>query len=189
MKRLLPARLWVFLILLVFILQMMNLSAVWKWMYPIYYPEEIKKASEKYNINPYLILAIIQTESKFLHQNTSKKGAIGLMQLMRQTADWIIEKGGYSDDTERSIHEPAVNIELGSWYLRYLIDLFDGNLVAAIAAYNAGQGNVYRWLTTGIWDGSMDQVDRIPYGETRHYIQRVIYVYEQYEKIYGNESW
>jgi soluble lytic murein transglycosylase len=178
-----------FLLLLFLVFFLLNLSWVWRWMYPVYYPEIIKKASEQYQLNPHLILAIIQTESKFLHHKTSKKGAIGLMQIMNDTAEWILERSGYAKNATQSLQEPEINIELGSWYLRYLLDLYDGNLIAALAAYNAGQGNVTRWLKTGVWDGNYSTINQIPYGETRHYIQRVIYNFERYNEVYGDDYW
>lgn len=162
---------------------------LWRWMYPVYFPEEVKAAAEKYKINPNLILAIIQTESRFLHERNSKKGAVGLMQLMLDTAEWIIRQGGFTGKTRELVQDPKVNIELGSWYLRYLLNTYDGNLLLTIAAYNAGPGTVSEWMEKGLWKGDYATINRIPYGETRHYIQRVLYILERYEQIYPLEYW
>lgn len=87
---------------------------------------------------------------------------------------------------KRLKNEPSANIELGAWYLHTLSGEFDGNRTAVIAAYNAGPGKVQRWLKEGSWNGSEDDIKNIPFGETRHYVQRVIYYYNQYTEIYGD---
>ncbi|MFF2910225.1 lytic transglycosylase domain-containing protein [Paenibacillus sp. NPDC057934] len=155
------------------------------WFYPIHYKEEIRKHSTTYEIDPFLVAAIIRVETNFKTGKESKKGAIGLMQLMPDTAKWAMEKAKLPDvSLERLKHEPSVNIELGAWYLSSLSRQFDGNRTAVIAAYNAGPGNVQNWLKQGTWDGTEDNVKDIPFGETRHYVQRVIYYYNQYTDIY-----
>lgn len=175
--------------LFVILIIVFQMSIVWQWIYPAHYPEIIKKNAAYFQHNPNLILAIIQTESKFADAKVSKKGAIGLMQIMTETADWIMDKGNFPDQYRKKLHEPAVNIELGSWYLRYLIELYDGNLLVALAAYNAGPGNVSRWLETNIWDGTYVNLKQIPFGETRHYLQRVVYLFDRYEQVYKDPYW
>lgn len=177
------------LLILAILLFAFRSPIVWKWMYPVYYPGIVKENAMEFNHNPNLILAIIHTESNFAHDKTSKKGAIGLMQLMGETAEWIMAKGKYPSDYRNSLHTPAINIELGSWYLRYLLELYDHNLIMTLAAYNAGPGNVNKWLTSGIWDGKYETLQQIPYGETRHYIQRVLYTFDRYERIYNDRYW
>lgn len=172
-----------------FLIWAMQTEQVWRWMYPVYYLEEVRSASEKYKMNPNLVLAIIQTESRFLHGRNSEKGAVGLMQLMLGTAEWIIQKGNFTSHSKERLRDPKVNIELGSWYLRYLLNLYEGNLVLTIAAYNAGPGTVSGWVKTGIWDGQYETINQIPYGETRHYVQRVLYIFDRYEEIYGRSLW
>lgn len=82
-------------------------------------------------------------------------------------------------------HEPSANIELGTWYLSTLSRQFEGKRTAVIAAYNAGPGKVQKWLDEGIWDGTDATIKDIPFGETRHYVQRVNYYYDQYTDIYN----
>jgi soluble lytic murein transglycosylase len=81
-------------------------------------------------------------------------------------------------------HRADVSIEVGSWYLSSLTQQFGQNKIAAIAAYNAGPGNVQKWMNSGVWDGKMETVKQIPFGETRHYVQRVIYYYNKYKDLY-----
>ncbi|MBB3109579.1 soluble lytic murein transglycosylase [Paenibacillus phyllosphaerae] len=156
-----------------------------RWMYPLHYEKDIRVSAQNYGLEPHLIAAIARVETNFSPNKVSKKGAIGIMQVMPDTADWIVERGGFDGITKDKLANRAdVGIELGAWYLDSLHDQFNDNRYAAIAAYNAGPGNVKRWLSDGTWDGSEQTLDRIPYGETRHYVQRVIYYYNKYKKLY-----
>lgn len=131
--------------------------------------------------------AIIRAESNYETGKESKKGALGLMQLMPDTAHWVVEQAGFeavNDDILR--HRADVSIEVGTWYLNSLHRQFGQNPVAAVAAYNAGPGNVRKWLDSGRWDGRMESVKEIPFGETRHYVQRVFYYYNKYKDLYPN---
>jgi soluble lytic murein transglycosylase len=84
------------------------------------------------------------------------------------------------------VNDPAINIHMGSWYIAALTKEFKGNKVAVMAAYNAGPGRVHDWLDKGIWDGTRQNVQQIPYGETRHYINRVTFFYEKYKQLYSH---
>lgn len=156
------------------------------WFYPIHYKDEIRKHSLTYEMDPFLVASIIRVETNFKTGRESKKGAVGLMQLMPDTAKWALEKAKLPDvSLERLKEEPSSNIELGTWYLSTLSRQFDGNRTAVIAAYNAGPGKVQSWLDEGRWDGTEASVKDIPFGETRHYVQRVIYYYDQYTELYS----
>jgi len=175
----------VLFILLLLVFLAINTNCLWQLMYPIKYQEEISKYAEQFNIDPFLVLAIIQVETRFKEDTISKKGAIGPMQIMPDTAQWIIEQGRFSPYSIQYLSNPELNIALGSWYLSTMYKQFNNNLIATIAAYNAGPGNVTRWLKEDIWDGTSQHLNQIPFGETRHYIQRVLFFYERYQKIYG----
>lgn len=177
----------VLLLLFIGFTAILFLSTNWmSWFYPIYYKNEIRTHSNTYEIDPFLVAAIIRVETNFKTGRESKKGAIGLMQLMPDTAKWALEKAKLPDvSLERLKEEPSANIELGTWYLSSLSRKFEGNRIAVIAAYNAGPGKVQRWLDEGDWDGTEAAVKNIPIGETRHYVQRVIYYYDQYTEIYN----
>lgn len=158
-----------------------------KVIFPVYYKEEIQASSVDYHVDPYMIMAIIQIESKYKPNLVSKKGAVGLMQVMPDTAKWIIEQADFSTMAMEYLDEPNINIALGSWYVSYLNKEFAGNPYATIAAYNAGPGNVKKWMDQGIWDGKKETINKIPFGETRHYLQRVLYYQDRYQKIYGDD--
>jgi soluble lytic murein transglycosylase-like protein len=128
-----------------------------------------------YQVDPALILAIIRQESSFDPQLTSRAGARGLMQLMPKTANYIRRISGKYVLPEHILFRPHTNVTLGQSYLSYLQNKFNGNLLHVIAAYNAGPGNVGKWLTdTGIYhDDPLIFIESIPFRETRTYVKRV----------------
>lgn len=157
-----------------------------KWMYPLDYEEQILYSANATGADPFLVMAIIRVESKFNPDVDSHAGAQGLMQLTPNTVDWVVERGRFSPAFKESVHDPAINIHMGSWYIAGLIREFKGNEIAAIAAYNAGPGNVHKWMEEGRWDGTKKNINQIPFGETRHYIQRVTFFHERYGKLYSH---
>ncbi|MEK3734117.1 MULTISPECIES: lytic transglycosylase domain-containing protein [Paenibacillus] len=176
----------VLLLLLISFLSLLFLTSNWmSLLYPIHYKDEIRKHASYYDVDPFLVASIIRVETNFKPGKESKKGALGIMQLMPDTANWAMEMAKLPASSLDNVkHEVDVNIQLGTWYIRNLYQQMDGNPIAAIAAYNAGPGNVKNWLSKGTWDGSYENVKSIPFGETRHYVQRVIYYYNQYTSIY-----
>ncbi|WP_424768425.1 lytic transglycosylase domain-containing protein [Paenibacillus sp. sgz302251] len=177
----------VLLVLLLGLMTILFLKSDWlaEWMYPIHYKSDIRASAANYDVEPHLVAAIIRSETNYRTGQESRKGALGLMQIMPNTANWIIQRAGFKEVTEDMLmHRADVSIEVGSWYLHSLIHQFGDNHVAAVAAYNAGPGNVRKWLDSGVWDGRMETVKEIPFGETRHYVQRVIYYYNKYKDLY-----
>jgi len=158
-------------------------SPVQRIFYPLLYPEYIFSYAEKYQVDPYLVAAVIRAESRFFERAESGSGARGLMQIMPDTAKWAADQLGL-DFHREMLYEPEYNIRIGCWYLRQLLDTFQGNLVLVLAAYNAGQGNVRRWLKEGLWDGSLTELYRIPFTETRFYVWKVLRYYQRYQVLY-----
>lgn len=152
-------------------------------LYPYTYRELIEQEGERYNIPPLLLAAVIRVESKFNSSTTSRKDARGLMQIVPDTGAWAAEKIGLTPFSPEQLYEPDINIRIGAWYLHHLLDEFEGNLVAALAAYNGGQGNVRTWLRDG-WDGSYDRLDLVPFSETRMFVKRVLDDYRVYRWLY-----
>lgn len=172
-------------LLLGFIVVLFSNSSWLALFYPIHYKEEIRAHSENYGLDPLMVAAVIKVETNYKTGAESRKGALGLMQIMPDTAQWVIEKAKLEEvELSRVKEETGVNIQIGTWYLDWLRDQFDGNLIAMIAAYNAGPTNVKNWLRSGRWDGRLETAKDIPFGETRHYVQRVAHYYEQYSRIY-----
>jgi len=185
MKWLLKRRVLALLLIGVLVLLFVNSSWLGRWMYPIHYASDIRASAVSQDVDPHLIAAIIRAESNYKTGKESHKGALGIMQIMPETASWIVEMAAFQGVTLDDIrHRADVGIELGAWYLHSLHDQFDGNRVAAIAAYNAGPGNVRSWLREAAWDGRIETSDQIPFGETRHYVQRVVYYYNKYRELY-----
>lgn len=190
MIRIRKRRILLLILPMMLVLLMLFYNSQWlgKWMYPIKYRDHIDKYAIQNEIDPMLVAAIVRVESKFNPNAVSRKGAVGLMQLMPETADWILERDGLmSSLQESSLHDPDLNIKAGTLYLNFLYDYFQGNRFEVIAAYNAGQGNVTKWREAGIWDGTLQDVEKIPFRETRNYVSSVDYYYKKYMEIYAKE--
>ena len=177
MKKFLKALVTVGVLVAVFIFSMPFLMRA---LYPLKYGDFIEKHSEKYNLDQYLVMGVISAESRFSENAVSHKSAKGLMQLKDETASWCAEKFGI----EGEFYLPEVNIEIGCAYLRYLLDLFDGNIENALAAYNAGQGRVIKWLEDKSYSDDGEKLHTIPYDETREYVNRVQKRADIYKKLY-----
>lgn len=158
-------------------------AIIWKRFYPLAHRDLVWECSERYEVDPYLILAIMKIESRFDPKAVSRRGAKGLMQLMPDTASWIAAMKNLEIDDSK-LFLPEISIPMGTWYLSYLIRQF-GDEIIAIAAYNAGQGNVQRWLEQGIWNGTLEDAKNIPFQETRSYVVRVKVAWRKYFDIYG----
>lgn len=143
------------------------------------YQKEIDKYAEEFSLDKELLTALIYVESRFDKNVKSHKGAIGLMQIMPNTAFWISEKIEYEDFNLQDLDNPATNIKFGSWYFAYLYQKFDQNLIKTIAAYNAGEKNVRTWLNNG-WRPSLE--GEIPFSETDNFVRRVISTRNYYQK-------
>jgi len=111
---------------------------------------------------------------------------VGLMQIMPDTGGWIAEKLGEDAYDEAWLTRPETNIRYGCWYLRYLLNRYDEHLGKALAAYNAGGTNVDKWIKNPEIqpDPQVFSIERIPFAETKNYVQKVQHAYAQYQCIY-----
>lgn len=139
--------------------------------YPVKYKNIINKISEKYEIQKELICAIINVESSFNKDVISAKGAVGLMQILPSTAQWVagMENIEYSYDM---LFNVEYNIKIGTKYVKYLLNKFNC-LETAIVAYNAGEGNVLNWLNNKEYSEDKKKLHKIPYKESANYLKRV----------------
>lgn len=153
------------------------------YLYPIEYEEYVYKYSEELNIDPMLTFAIIKTESNFDEKIESKSGAIGLMQLMDKTAQEQAEKLKI-EYTKEMLYDPETNLKLGLNYFNMLFDYFNQNYVLAFAAYNAGLGNVQKWIKEGTIKADGSDIENIPFKETNMYVRKIIKNYEIYKELY-----
>ena len=143
-----------------------GVSCVYGYFFPLKYEEEIASASQDFDVDPVLVASIISSESGFNSKSVSKKGAIGLMQLMPSTAEYLAEKLNYG---EYDLYNVKDNITLGTYYLSILSDSFNDN-VLVLCSYNAGPGNVARWLQEYSSDG--ENLEKIPFKETENYVKK-----------------
>lgn len=157
---------------------------IWRFAYPVSYPDTLLREAERRQLDPSLVAAVINVESRWRVNALSPKGAQGLMQLMPTTGQWAAEMLGWPDAASVDLFEPENNIMLGTWYLARMLDQFDQQLPVALAAYNAGRGNVKSWLENGIWDGTLGNVNDIPFGETRRYVRKVLHNQKVYQQLY-----
>jgi soluble lytic murein transglycosylase len=146
-------------------------------VYRIKYFSIIKVNCQSYNIDPLLILSVIKAESNFMVEATSKKGAKGLMQLRDDTALWCAEKMNINLNTE-SLYDSETNIKIGVWYFNYLMEHFDNNTDVCLAAYNAGMGNVNKWLDDEKLSSDGTNLQSIPFDETKKYVNKVMNNYK-----------
>lgn len=154
-----------------------------KSAYPLEYTDLVNKAAKDYNLQPALIYGVIHTESRFNPDAGSSVGAVGLMQMMPETFDWLQEKRGESGKyTTEDLYTPSVNIDYGSYLLRYFLDYY-GNEKCAVAAYNAGF-EVSNWLEDSNCSPDGMTLDVIPYPETSEYVVKVENAKQKYIELY-----
>lgn len=154
-----------------------------KSAYPLEYTDLVNKAAKDYNLQPALIYGVIHTESRFDPDAGSSVGALGLMQIMPETFDWLQEKRGEAGKyTTEDLYTPSVNIDYGSYLLRYFLDYY-GNEKCAVAAYNAGF-EVSNWLEDPNCSPDGMTLDVIPYPETSEYVVKVENAKQKYIELY-----
>lgn len=154
-----------------------------QYFYPKQYEEYVVKYAAEYDIDKYLVFAVIQTESKFDPEIVSDAGAVGLMQLMEETAAECNEKAQFGYDIPVDLTDPEANIRIGCYYLSCLLDIF-GDEELALIAYNGGMGNVSKWLDDEKFANGSGGLDFTPYKETNDYVDKVMKSYKRYRAIY-----
>jgi len=155
--------------------------------YPLGHQNLIKKYSEKYGVDPYLVAAIINVESRYDENAVSRKEARGLMQISPVTGYWAAKELGIEDFNLDMLYDPEINIMIGTWYLDVLSQEFGGNLQLILAAYNAGSGNVHNWLNDKRYSKDGKSLSQIPFQETREYVDRVQDNIKIYQTLYTDK--
>jgi len=145
---------------------------------PFPYQPTVVAQARANHLSPYFVAAVIRVESRFRHDAVSQRGAVGLMQLIPSTAEWISLKTKTPLTTK--LTDPSTSIRLGSWYLRYLLNTYHQNPILALAAYNGGPETVDEWLAHGVLSPHENGYSRIPYPETANFVRRV----DEFERIY-----
>ncbi|MGH7999952.1 MAG: transglycosylase SLT domain-containing protein [Brasilonema sp.] len=158
----------------------------WQARYPFPFQKEIEKWSQKRQINPLLVTALMRQESHFEPKVHSTAGAVGLMQVLPSTAKWIAPQIQL-DSKKINLEDPNDNIMFGTWYLDHTHQQYGNNSLLAIASYNAGPGNVSKWVQT-LPKGDPDEfVESIPFDETKNYVRQVLGNYWNYTRLYNPE--
>ena len=179
MKKTIPLLIIIFLIGII----VLNWNDILKSIYKTNYKEYVEKYSKQYNVDPLLAYAIIKAESNFKRNIKSKSGAIGLMQLMEETA--IEEAGEFGEEvvvTEK-LYNPEFNIKIGTKYYAKLYKKYNNELLA-LAAYNAGMGKVDKWIKDGIIKEDGSDIENIPIKETNNYVRKIMRNYKIYKDLY-----
>ena len=185
-KRNKPIKIGIFIIVLVaaFFLTIWVLKT---FVYPLTHFSIVKESASENSLDPYLILAIIKTESGFNENAKSNKDAKGLMQMLDSTANEVNDNINIVDSVDYNIYDADVNIKLWCNYFSNLVKRYDGNYYLAICAYNAGMGNVDKWLENGYIEKNLDEYKNVnlPFEETSKYLEKVISSYKIYVKLYS----
>lgn len=151
--------------------------------YPLYFADVIFKEADAFSIDPALLASLIRQESLFERAAESLAGARGLMQIMPATGEYVAERSDFGPYNPDMLWLPYLNIKLGAWYINQQLGIFEDNPFAAMAAYNAGPGNVLDWIKSS--DDLDVFVETIPFWESRTYIRRVYENLAAYHRIYG----
>ena len=160
------------------------LTFIGKQIYPLKYEEYVEKYAAEYNVPPSLVYGIIKTESDFDPNALSSAGAMGLMQMMPDTFTWLSSSEHLDENLSTlSIYEPEVSIRYGVYYLKYLYEKFN-DWDTVTAAYNAGEGNVSKWLSDPEYCDKDGTLKKIPFTETKNYTHRVTLAKNFYERTY-----
>jgi len=160
-------------------------SFYWQALYPFPFFKEIETWSQQRQLNPLLVTALIRQESGFKPDIRSNANAIGLMQLIPPTAKWVASKINLK---QYNLVEPNDNIRLGTWYLDYTDQQYHNNSLLAVASYNAGAGNVAKWLRQLGKSDPDEFVEAIPFDETKNYVRQVFGNYWNYLRLYNPKT-
>lgn len=173
------------LLIILFIIIIVGLKVIPKKFYPLKYEDSIIEYSEMYNVDPNLVAAVIKAESRYNAKAQSNKGAMGLMQIMPETGEWIAQSMGMDNFQLESLWDPDTNIKIGTWYLSELSNQFDGEYDLVIAAYNGGPGNVNKWLNDERYSKDGKTLEEIPFKETKNYVKGVSSNHRMYKYLYN----
>jgi len=146
--------------------------------YPLEYEQVISAYANERKLHPALVAAVIYAESRFDPNVRSSAGAVGLMQLLPETGEFVARSTGGTDFVEADLRDPDINVRYGTWLLEYLRERYDGDLQSALAAYHAGPTNVDQWRRDGTGIG---------FPETQAYVDEVLRVKRVYAQAYGRD--
>ena len=170
-------------IVAIIIVLLLNRNNILKGIYKIKYNEYVEAYSKEYGVDKLMIYSIIKAESNFKENAISNKGACGLMQLMDNTAQEVAKNELMDYKTETTLYDPEDNIRIGTKFFADLKELYSNDEVA-LAAYNAGIGNVDKWINSGIIKADGSDIENIPFKETNTYVRKILKNYSMYKELY-----
>ena len=156
---------------------------IMKKIYPLKYSEYVEKYADEYKIDKYMVYALIKAESNFNKNAKSSSDAVGLMQIMENTAIETANKMNLNV-TEKDLYNPELNIQIGLKYFADLVEKYDENYSLAIIAYNAGIGNVDKWIEEGDIKEDASDIENVPFKETNNYVRKILRDYQIYKDLY-----
>ena len=161
---------------------------LYRLLYPLYYTDLLQKHTTKYKIDPLFVAAMIREESRYNAGIVSYAGAIGLMQIMPATGRELAGRLKITRFNTKMLYNPDINIQMGSWYMKSLMDQFDNNHALVAGAYNGGPGRMRRWIK-GKQIPDLDEfIEDIGIDQTRRHIKKVIDSYNIYQQLYSNPT-
>ena len=152
--------------------------------YPMTYAPEIRAAAAEFSLDPAYVASVVLAESSFDAEAVSSAGAIGLMQIMPATGEWIAGKLEDEPFDVQRLYQPEVNLRYGCWYLRFLLDRYDGDMYTASTAYHQGQGRVDQWLEDPEYSEDGRTLTAISSAVTDTYVNRIMESYANYQELY-----
>ena len=152
--------------------------------YPMTYAPEIRAAAAEFSLDPAYVASVVLAESSFDAEAVSSVGAIGLMQIMPDTGEWIAGKLEDEPFDVQRLYQPEVNLRYGCWYLRFLLDRYDGDMYTASTAYHQGQGRVDQWLEDPQYSQDGRTLTAISSAVTDTYVNRIMESYANYQELY-----
>ncbi len=160
-----------------------------KKLHPHDYSAYISQYSAEYNVPEPVIYAVIKVESNFDPRARSDAGAMGLMQMMPKTFEWLTGEEHLGENLNKSeLYDPEVSIKYGTYYLNYLYKKFNYDWDVALAAYNGGEGNVRKWLRDGRYSDDGKTLKDIPFEETKNYVKKVNREIAAYKELYYDQD-
>ncbi len=157
----------------------------WRYAFPMPYRADLEKFAHSNGMDPFLMAALIRQESEFNPKAISSQNARGLTQILPSTGRELSRKLKLRPYTTARLFQPAVNLELGTYYLKTIADTLGGHYEAALAAYNAGLSRAHSWLSWGDFREPAEFIETVPFAETRNYIQTVLRNAYVYRRLYG----
>jgi soluble lytic murein transglycosylase len=162
--------------------------AFWQLLFPLPYEKDLVRSAKQQSLDPYMVAAIVRQESEFDPQALSAKHAYGLIQVEPATGRALARRAGIKRFSNRSLFQPAINLTLGAYYLRALLDQWGGKWEQTLASYNAGKSRVNEWITWNQYQEPAEFVESIPFTETREYVEAVLRNATVYRQLYASKA-